>query len=115
MLARLGGALGGLGDLERGLTRALHKTASPAELVTTLRALASVGPALGLQARSQGQQLLLGLISRFDGTVGCVCARCAQNKSRWVPSWRLHCCYAKGRNNILVAHNAVLKMQRVDN
>lgn len=49
-LARLGGALGGLGDLERGLTRALHKTASPAELVTTLRALASVGPALGLQA-----------------------------------------------------------------
>ncbi len=51
VLARLGAALGGLGDLERGLTRALHRTASPAELVATLRALASVGPALGLQAR----------------------------------------------------------------
>jgi hypothetical protein len=50
VLARLGAALGGLGDLERGLTRALHRTASPAELVATLRALASVGPALGLQA-----------------------------------------------------------------
>jgi len=43
VLARLGAALGGLGDLERGLTRALHRTASPAELVATLRALASVG------------------------------------------------------------------------
>lgn len=53
VLARLGAALGGLGDLERGLTRALHRTASPAELVATLRALASVGPALGLQARPQ--------------------------------------------------------------
>ncbi len=51
-LARLGSALAGLGDLERGLTRALHKTASPAELVATLRALASVGAALGLQARA---------------------------------------------------------------
>ncbi|KAK9827992.1 hypothetical protein WJX81_005994 [Elliptochloris bilobata] len=53
VLARLGGTLGGLGDLERGLTRALHKTASPAELVTTLRALASVGPALGLQVGAE--------------------------------------------------------------
>ena len=67
ILARLGSALSGLGDLERGLTRALHKTASPAELVTTLRALASVGPALGLQARLQVQSSRSGLKASYQG------------------------------------------------
>ena len=38
----LGSALSGLGDLERGLTRALHKTASPAILGLMLHRTARV-------------------------------------------------------------------------
>ena len=39
-----------LPDVERGITRILHRTASPAEFVTTVRALAGVGAALRLAA-----------------------------------------------------------------
>ncbi|KAK9810008.1 hypothetical protein WJX72_003290 [[Myrmecia] bisecta] len=41
--------LAGLPDLERGITRILHRTASPAEFVTMLRALASIAVNCRLQ------------------------------------------------------------------
>ncbi len=47
-LEALPGLLSRLPDVERGITRILHRTASPAEFVTTLRALAGVGAALRL-------------------------------------------------------------------
>ncbi len=42
--------LRGLPDLERGITRILHRTAAPAEFVTILRALASIAANCQLQA-----------------------------------------------------------------
>ena len=48
--ARVGEALTGLGDLERGVTRSLHGTAAPAEFAGVLRALAAVAPRLSMRA-----------------------------------------------------------------
>ena len=47
-LEALPALLSRLPDVERGITRILHRTASPAEFVTTLRALAGVGAMLRL-------------------------------------------------------------------
>ena len=47
-LQALPALLSRLPDVERGITRILHRTASPAEFVTTMRALAGVGSALRL-------------------------------------------------------------------
>lgn len=47
-MSRLRKCLSGLPDLERGITRILHKTASPAELLQTLRAFANLA-SLNLQ------------------------------------------------------------------
>jgi hypothetical protein len=40
-------ALGGLPDLERGITRVFHRTVSPAEFATVMRALSSIRATLG--------------------------------------------------------------------
>lgn len=47
-LGALPALLSGLPDVERGITRILHRTASPSEFVTTMRALAGVGATLRL-------------------------------------------------------------------
>ena len=46
-LSKLPAALSKVSDLERGVTRALHATASPAELVATLQGLLWVGGGRG--------------------------------------------------------------------
>ena len=48
-LAGLGEALRGLPDLERGITRLLHRTASPSEFLTVLQALSSLAQRLQVQ------------------------------------------------------------------
>ncbi|CAL8467013.1 g6549 [Coccomyxa elongata] len=50
MAGRVVEALSGLGDLERGITRSLHGTASPAEFSNMLHALSTVAPKLGVRA-----------------------------------------------------------------
>ena len=50
-MAGLGKALGGLPDLERGTARLLHRTANPAEFLSTLQALASLHSRLGVKVR----------------------------------------------------------------
>ena len=49
MAGRVVEALSGLGDLERGITRSLHGTASPAEFCNMLHALSTVAPKLGVR------------------------------------------------------------------
>ena len=48
-----------LPDVERGITRILHRTAAPAEFVATIQALLGVGPALKLVAVGLDGQLSL--------------------------------------------------------
>lgn len=52
-------ALVGLGDLERGITRSLHGTASPADFSGMLRALSNVAPKLGVKVRIWKQPFAL--------------------------------------------------------
>eukprot|EP00884_Botryococcus_braunii_P017424 jgi/Botrbrau1/4365/Bobra.105_2s0012.1 len=50
-------ALRGLPDLERGITRIFHRTVSPGEFATIMRALSSVRPSLGIQAGDGEEEL----------------------------------------------------------
>ena len=54
-MRRLRKVLAGLPDLERGVTRILHKTASPSELLTILKAFASLASLLKLQVLCNAQ------------------------------------------------------------
>ena len=51
-VSRLRRVLTSLPDLERGVTRILHKTASPAELLTFLQAFSSLSSKLKMQVRA---------------------------------------------------------------
>ena len=53
-VSRLRRALSLLPDLERGVTRILHKTASPAELLTFLQACSTLLSKLKMQVRESG-------------------------------------------------------------
>eukprot|EP00873_Tetraselmis_striata_P036058 jgi/Tetstr1/456322/TSEL_004102.t1 len=53
MLAGLPAILKGLPDLEAGVTRMLHRTASPAEAVRVLRAFTGLPESLGLASRAE--------------------------------------------------------------
>jgi hypothetical protein len=50
LAALVGDALSNLGDLERGITRALHGTTSPTEFAGVLRALGGIAAKLGVRA-----------------------------------------------------------------
>lgn len=53
-VSRLRRALASLPDLERGVTRILHKTASPAELLTFLQAFSTLSSKLKMQVGPSG-------------------------------------------------------------
>ena len=49
LTGRMRHCLGRLPDLERGVTRMLHRTASPSELLQTLKAFSTLAADLGVQ------------------------------------------------------------------
>lgn len=76
-VSRLRRVLSNLPDLERGLTRILHKTASPAELLSCLQAFAGLTSGLGTQ---------VGPSSSFLGGFGVGRSICMETPC--MPVWR---------------------------
>ena len=71
-MASLGQALQGLPDLERGITRLLHRTASPSEFLTVLLALSSLAQRLKVQVWRLGVLLSAGLTPPAIAVPGCL-------------------------------------------